>query len=156
MRSIKNLQHLNRLIVNRTERKYLKINNFKSQALMKLLSSPHQYLFNLKTTSSAEALRMWRRNVKEKWNYKCAYCGSKKELTIDHVVPRCKGGSDFTKNVVCCCHSCNQSKAHSPWEEWYLSQDFFSLKNYNKIINWMKPDPPQNLFAYRPRRNNAT
>ena len=87
---------------------------------------------------------------------KCAYCGSKKELTIDHVVPRCKGGSDFTKNVVCCCHSCNQSKAHSPWEEWYLSQDFFSLKNYNKIINWMKPDPPQNLFAYRPRRNNAT
>ena len=156
MRSIKNLQHLNRLIVNRTERKYLKINNFKSQALMKLLSSPHQYLFNLKTTSSAEAVRMWRRNVKEKWNYKCAYCGSKKELTIDHVVPRCKGGSDFTKNVVCCCHSCNQSKAHSPWEEWYLSQDFFSLKNYNKIINWMKPDPPQNLFAYRPRRNNAT
>ena len=156
MRSIKNLQHLNRLIVNRTERKYLKINNFKSQALMKLLSSPHQYLFNLKTTSSAEAIRMWRRNVKEKWNYKCAYCGSKKELTIDHVVPRCKGGSDFTKNVVCCCHSCNQSKAHSPWEEWYLSQDFFSLKNYNKIINWMKPDPPQNLFAYRPRRNNAT
>ena len=123
---------------------------------MKQLSSPRQYLFNLKTTSSQEAIRMWRRNVKERWDYKCAYCGSKKELTIDHVVPRCKGGTDFTKNVVCCCHSCNQSKSHSPWEEWYFSQDFFSLKNYNKIINWMIPDPPQNLFTYRPRRNNAT
>ena len=102
---------------------------------MKLLSSPRQYLFNLKTTSSAEALRMWRRNVKEKWNYKCAYCGSGKNLTIDHVVPRCKGGTDFTKNVVCCCHSCNQSKSHSPWEEWYFSQDFFNMKNYI-LVYW--------------------
>ena len=123
---------------------------------MKLLSSPRQYLFNLKTTSAQEALRMWRRNVKEKWNYKCAYCGSGKNLTIDHVVPRCKGGTDFTKNVVCCCHSCNQSKAHTPWEEWYLSQDFFNVEKYNKIIDWMKPEPSQNLFLYKPRRNNAT
>ena len=73
------------------------LNNHKLQALMSILSSPRQYLFNLKTTSSAEALRMWRRNVKEKWNYKCAYCGSGKNLTMDHVVPRCKGGTDFTK-----------------------------------------------------------
>ena len=100
---------------------------------MKLLSSPRQYLFNLKTTSSAEALRMWRRNVKEKWNYKCAYCGSGKNLTMDHVVPRCKGGTDFTKNVVCCCHKCNQDKAHTPWEDWYLSQGFFNWERYQKI-----------------------
>ena len=123
---------------------------------MKLLSSPRQYLFNLKTTSSQEAIRMWRRNVKEKWNYKCAYCGSGKNLTIDHVVPRCKGGTDFTKNVVCCCHSCNQSKSHSPWEEWYLSQDFFDVDRSNKIKDWMKHEPPKNLFLYKPRRNNLT
>ena len=123
---------------------------------MEILSSPRQYLFNLETLSSNEAKRMWRTKVREKWNYKCAYCGSKKELTIDHVVPRCKGGTDFTKNVVCCCHSCNQSKAHSPWKEWYLSQDFFSMDKYNKIINWMKPEPPQNLFLYKPRRNNLS
>ena len=123
---------------------------------MKPLSSPRQYLFNLKTTSSQEAIRMWRRNVKEKWDYKCAYCGSGKNLTIDHVVPRCKGGTDFTKNVVCCCHSCNQSKSHSPWEEWYLSQGFFDVDRYEKIKEWMEPEPPQNLFAYRPRRNDLT
>ena len=123
---------------------------------MSILSSPRQYLFNLKTTSSQEALRMWRRNVKEKWNYKCAYCGSGKNLTIDHVVPRCKGGTDFTKNVVCCCHSCNQSKAHTPWEDWYLSQEFFDINRYEKIKEWIEPEPSKNLFAYRPRRNNAT
>ena len=123
---------------------------------MKLLSSPRQYLFNLKTTSSQEAIRMWRRNVKEKWNYKCAYCGSGKNLTIDHVVPRCKGGTDFTKNVVCCCHSCNQDKSHTPWEDWYFSQEFFDVNRYERIKEWMKPEPTKNLFAYRPRRNNAT
>ena len=57
---------------------------------MEILSSPRQYLFNLETLSSNEAKRMWRTKVRERWNYKCAYCGSKKELTIDHVVPRAK------------------------------------------------------------------
>ena len=118
---------------------------------MKLLSSPRQYLFNLETLNSNEAKRMWRMKIREKWNYKCAYCGSKKELTIDHIVPRCKGGIDFTKNVVCCCHSCNQSKAQTPWEDWYSSQEFFSFDRYNNIVEWMKPDPPVNLFTYRPR-----
>ena len=123
---------------------------------MEILSTPHHYLFNLETLSSSEAKRLWRRKIKQRWDYECAYCGSDKDLTIDHIVPRSKGGNDFTKNVVCCCHDCNQSKSHTPWEDWYFSQEFFSMKRYNKINEWMEPDPPQNLFAYRPRRNNAT
>ena len=123
---------------------------------MEILSTPHHYLFNLETLSSSEAKRLWRRKIKQRWNYECAYCGSDKDLTIDHIVPRSKGGNDFTKNVVCCCHDCNQSKSHTPWEDWYFSQEFFSMKRYNKINEWMEPDPPQNLFAYRPRRNNAS
>tara|TARA_B100000700_G_scaffold312628_1_gene396496 strand:- start:955 stop:1326 length:372 start_codon:yes stop_codon:yes gene_type:complete len=123
---------------------------------MEILSTPNHYLFNLETLSSSEARRLWRRKIKQRWDYECAYCGSDKDLTIDHIVPRSKGGNDFTKNVVCCCHDCNQSKSHTPWEDWYFSQEFFSMKRYNKINEWMEPDPPQNLFAYRPRRNNAS
>ena len=123
---------------------------------MEILSTPNHYLFNLETLSSSEAKRLWRRKIKQRWDYECAYCGSDKDLTIDHVVPRSKGGTDFTKNVVCCCHDCNQSKSHTPWEDWYFSQEFFSMKRYNNINEWMEPDPPQNLFAYRPRRNNAS
>jgi len=123
---------------------------------MEILSTPNHYLFNLETLSSSEARRLWRRKIKERWDYECAYCGSNKNLTIDHIVPRSKGGTDFTKNVVCCCHDCNQSKSHTPWEDWYFSQEFFSMKRHNKINEWMEPDPPQNLFAYRPRRNNAS
>ena len=123
---------------------------------MEIISTPNHYLFNLETLSSSEARRLWRRKIKQRWDYECAYCGSDKDLTIDHIVPRSKGGNDFTKNVVCCCHDCNQSKSHTPWEDWYFSQEFFSMKRYNKINEWMEPDPPENLFAYRPRRNNAS
>ena len=123
---------------------------------MGILHSSKAYVFNLQTTSSAEAKRLWRRDVKKKWNNECAYCGDRDNLTIDHVVPRCKGGTDFTKNVVCCCNSCNQRKGHEHWDEWFFKQDYFTLDRYHKIMDWMKPDPPQNLFMYRPRRNNAT
>ena len=73
------------------------INNGKSQDSMEILHSPQHYLFNLHTTNTGEAKRIWRQKIKERWDYKCAYCGSDSELTIDHIVPRCKGGPDFTK-----------------------------------------------------------
>ena len=79
---------------------------------MDILSTPKQYLYELQTTSPAEARRLWRRKIKEEWDMECAYCGSGNNLTIDHVVPRSKGGADFTKNVVCCCSSCTVSYTH--------------------------------------------
>jgi len=120
------------------------------------LHSPKDYLFQLHATSSGEAKRIWKRSIKEEWDHKCAYCGSEENLTLDHIVPQSKGGTDTTKNVICCCHSCNQDKAHTPWEDWYSSQSFFNEERYKKIKNWIKPDPPMNLYAYRPRRNAAS
>lgn len=120
---------------------------------MELFSSPQHYLFNLHTTSSSEAKRIWRKKIRERWEHRCAYCNSEENLTIDHIVPQSKGGTDFTKNVVCCCHSCNQQKGHSAWEEWYSSQEFFCHQRYEKIKEWMQPDPPTNLFTYRSRKN---
>jgi len=122
---------------------------------MDLLHSPQEYLFNLRTTSPGEAKRIWRREIKQKWEHKCAYCGSTENLTIDHIVPQSKGGIDFTKNVVCACHDCNQSKGHEHWKLWYVQQDFYTEDRFDKIVEWMEPDPPINLFAYRPRKNKA-
>ncbi len=124
---------------------------------MVLYNSQQEYLYNLHTCTSSEARRLWRQTIREKWDYKCAYCGSDQELTIDHVIPQSKGGSDFTTNVICCCRSCNQSKSHLPWQEWYKNQEFFSEKNRKKIIEWTsgeqaKPD----LYSYGRRRNNAS
>ena len=97
---------------------------FAGRNLLCLSTIPASYVFNLQTTSSAEAKRLWRQKIKESWDYRCAYCGSEHNLTIDHIEPRSKGGTDFTKNCLCACHSCNQDKGHTPWEDWYLSQEF--------------------------------
>ena len=122
---------------------------------MPLYNTPEAYVFNLHTTNSAEAKRLWRQKIKEEWDLECAYCGSDENLTIDHVVPRSKGGTDFTKNCVCACHDCNQNKGHTPWEDWYFSQEFFSMQRYEKIKDWMKPELPTNLYRYGKRRNNV-
>lgn len=40
----------------------------------------------------------------------CAYCGGR-ATTIDHVIPRSRGGSDAWNNLVACCFRCNNFKA---------------------------------------------
>ncbi|MFC4603241.1 HNH endonuclease [Rhodococcus kronopolitis] len=42
--------------------------------------------------------------------FRCAYCGDKAE-TIDHVVPRSRGGGHSWENCVACCAPCNHRKA---------------------------------------------
>ena len=42
--------------------------------------------------------------------FSCQYCGSKKELTFDHLLPRSKGGKTDWDNVVTACSSCNVKK----------------------------------------------
>jgi len=41
---------------------------------------------------------------------KCQYCGSTKSLTIDHVIPRSRGGKDTWENLVVACSPCNVRK----------------------------------------------
>jgi hypothetical protein len=44
-------------------------------------------------------------------SYRCQYAGCDcRGTTIDHVVPRCQGGSSTWSNLVACCHSCNSRK----------------------------------------------
>jgi 5-methylcytosine-specific restriction endonuclease McrA len=52
-----------------------------------------------------------RRNVLHRDNYTCQYCGERRhDLTIDHIMPRSKGGIDSWENVVAACLKCNVKK----------------------------------------------
>lgn len=54
-----------------------------------------------------------RRNIYLRDGFQCQYCGSKpprEVLTIDHVVPRARGGRSVWENVVVACQSCNARK----------------------------------------------
>ena len=55
-----------------------------------------------------------RKNLYVRDNYCCLYCGKKfhgDELTLDHVIPKSKGGSNSWDNLVTCCSACNRRKA---------------------------------------------
>jgi hypothetical protein len=119
---------------------------------MPLYSSSKELLYNLEATSSSEARKKWRQSIKEHWNYKCAYCGSDENLTLDHITPRSKGGTDRITNVICACHSCNHDKGHRLWHEWFLTQDFFTTERLSDIINWQKQISENELVVYRPRK----
>lgn len=44
----------------------------------------------------------------------CVYCGAEENLTLDHLRPRTKGGSNSDSNLVTACTGCNSSRQHSP------------------------------------------
>jgi len=43
---------------------------------------------------------------------KCQYCGSTTKLTLDHIIPKSRGGLDHYLNLVVCCSSCNTKKGN--------------------------------------------
>jgi len=48
----------------------------------------------------------------------CIYCGASDTLTLEHILPRCRGGEDITDNLVWVCKSCNSSKGSKRLYEW--------------------------------------
>ena len=54
-----------------------------------------------------------RRNVFQRDGHRCQYCGCLAErLSIDHVIPRSRGGSDVWENVTTACMPCNVRKGN--------------------------------------------
>ena len=51
-----------------------------------------------------------RRGVLRRDEFRCAYCG-RSASTIDHVIPRSRGGADTWENLVACCLACNNAKS---------------------------------------------
>ena len=51
-----------------------------------------------------------RRNILHRDHYTCQYCDRRNDLTIDHVIPRSRGGRDTWDNVVVACLRCNVTK----------------------------------------------
>lgn len=58
-----------------------------------------------------------RQNVYRRDGYRCVYCGSPKHLTLDHLLPRARGGPNSWKNLVTACQPCNSTKGDRTPEE---------------------------------------
>lgn len=58
-----------------------------------------------------------RNNLFKRDKNTCQYCGSIKDLTIDHVLPKSKGGKTNWQNLITACHRCNTMKGDKTPEE---------------------------------------
>lgn len=84
-------------------------------------------------TAQEKGIVNWRLCMPNKWNQeqirkrcwvpmrimmdnhekKCVYCGSRKHLTVDHYIPRSRGGTSDPSNLVLACSDCNENKGDS-------------------------------------------
>lgn len=119
---------------------------------MLLYSTSKELLYNLEAITSSEARKKWKESIKEKWNHQCAYCGSDKNLTLDHITPTSKGGSNRVTNVLCACKDCNKSKGHTAWYDWYMKQSFFTTERLSDIIEWQEQRVANDYSIYYPSK----
>lgn len=66
------------------------------------------------------SVRLTRRNLMMRDAHQCQYCGKQpplRELNIDHVLPRSRGGPDSWENLVTACRVCNLRKGWRTPEE---------------------------------------
>lgn len=86
-------------------------NQFKIPAVIRLYNIFHR---------SKKLINFNRRNVYIRDRFVCQYCGNKfdeKDLTLDHIIPKSKGGLTTWENCVACCVNCNIKKKNKTLNE---------------------------------------
>jgi len=59
-----------------------------------------------------------RKNILRRDNHRCQYCGrGDVPLTVDHIIPKARGGEDVWENLVTACVACNNRKGDRTPEE---------------------------------------
>ena len=107
-----------------------------------MINCEQDLLVNLIELSPRNARKKFRQSIFESWEWKCAYCDKEldtKSATIDHIVPKYKGGHNVKSNMICSCSKCNRSKGSVLLEDWYNSSNsHYSEERLGKIKHWIE------------------
>ena len=107
-----------------------------------MINCEQDLLVNLIELSPRNARRKFRQSIFESWEWKCAYCDKEldtKSATVDHIVPKYKGGHNVKSNMICSCSKCNRSKGSVLLEDWYNSSNsYYSEERLGKINHWIE------------------
>ena len=74
-----------------------------------------------------KAVTWSKKNVMVRDDFRCVYCGTDKNLNIDHVFPRSKGGKNTFENTVTACVNCNNRKGDRTLRE---TKMFYQKRNF--------------------------
>jgi len=83
--------------------------------------------------------RQWRQSIHKFTKKSCIYCGNTSE-SIDHILPRSKGGLSKTENCVPACLACNGDKSNNEAFFWYRKQKFYDPRRAMALRAWMEGD----------------
>jgi 5-methylcytosine-specific restriction endonuclease McrA len=84
------------------------------------LRAPDVIILRYNKMPTKSVMAYSRKNLLKRDKMMCQYCGSKpnpRDLTVDHVFPRAKGGITHWTNCVMCCQDCNNKKADKTLDE---------------------------------------
>lgn len=95
-----------------------------------------------------KGVMMSRQNVFRRDNYACLYCGDKENLTLDHVIPRSRGGQSTWKNLVTACKTCNSKKGDKTPDEALMPLPYQPFKP--SFIVFLKHYSGKNTENWRP------
>jgi CRISPR/Cas system Type II protein with McrA/HNH and RuvC-like nuclease domain len=84
----------------------------------------------------------------------CMYCGSTIEdgaqLSLDHVKPHSKGGSNSERNLVCCCSKCNSVRGNRPVEDFAADvAGYLAVVTAEDIMASIRSHTRKSLKTYR-------
>jgi 5-methylcytosine-specific restriction endonuclease McrA len=118
---------------------------------------PRPMVIRLKTyvrvPRDAHRRKITRRAVFARDRWTCQYCGEERgSLTVDHVIPRSKGGPTDWHNVVTCCAPCNRRKGDRlPRQANMVPRQRPSAPNPTIFIHVAVPVIPQSWERYIPQ-----
>ena len=107
---------------------------------MHVAQSSEDLLYNLHEIRPKDAIRSFRKRcIHDYPGDKCAYCGMPAtSWTLDHIIPRSKGGPTRRWNLARCCARCNGNKSHYDLLPWYRPQLFWTEDRENAVFTWMR------------------
>ncbi len=107
---------------------------------MRIAQSPNDLLFNLTEIRPKHAVKRFRKAILEDYpGDRCAYCGRKAtSWTLDHIIPKSKGGPTRRWNLSRCCAQCNGSKSNRDVLPWWRPQTIWASYREDTLFEWMR------------------
>lgn len=85
-------------------------NGYKLRSVDRVFPMPSVIRLNRYVNIPYKGVNLNRQNIFKRDNFQCQYCGTKKDLTLDHLIPRARGGTHAWENLVTACKKCNAKK----------------------------------------------